>query len=98
MSSSCKQQKPSKARDGNYVQSHKPVLKDALNNEKHSITNNCCLTCLQAVVLGAVDRRILHCSPGPVAHSVGHPVVEADRGGLRQQWVLRQHVCPDAVS
>lgn len=57
-----------------------------------------CLTCLQAVVLGAVDRQVLGSSPRPVAHSVGHPVVKADGGGLRQQRVLRQHVCPQAVT
>lgn len=56
------------------------------------------LTCLQAVVLRAVHRRVLGPAARPVAHRVGHPVVEADGGGLRQQWVLRQHFGPQAVS
>lgn len=56
------------------------------------------LTCLQAVVLRAVDRRVLGPATRPVTHRVGHPVVKADGGGLSQQRVLGQHVGPQAVS
>ena len=55
------------------------------------------LTGLQAVVLGAVDGRVLHQAAPPVPHGVGHPVVEADGGRLGQEGVFCQHVPPHVV-
>lgn len=53
---------------------------------------------LQAVVLGAVKGRVLNVVARAVANSVGHPVVEANRKGLGEQRMLRQHVSTNTVA
>lgn len=54
-------------------------------------------TCWKAVVPRLGGWAFLH-DASPVAHGVGHPVIETHRGGLGQQRVLRQHVCGHSVS
>lgn len=54
-------------------------------------------TCWKAVVSRLGGRTFLYHAP-PVAHSIGHPVIETHRGGLRQQRVFRQHVCGHSIS
>lgn len=54
-------------------------------------------TCWKAVVPRLGGWTLLY-NTSPVAHSIGHPVIETHRGGLRQQRVLRQHVCGHGIS
>lgn len=54
-------------------------------------------TCWKAVVSRLGGWTFLY-NTSPVAHSIGHPVIETHRGGLRQQRVLRQHVCGHGIS
>lgn len=54
-------------------------------------------TCWKAVVPRLGGWTFLY-NTSPVAHSIGHPVIETHRGGLRQQRVLRQHVCGHGIS